>query len=289
MDQLFSPAFIFWGGGLVVMSSQYGFDKTWQEIQALSIEKQVALIIVGFLVLSLSTALLGQFRYAALRLLEGYWPWPTNFIGKLIIRFRKWNINRLQNRWNDLKNKEEKKILTTDGRREISKLEKQMHYYPINQDDLLPTLLGNAIRAGEDAPYYKYGLDALICWTRLWLLLPLEAQKDLSRSRQSLDDFVNLFVWGMLFLVWAWWWPWVILISAIWLLCAYTFAVQCAMTYSDLIESAFDLYRFELYKAVHWSLPKKSGKDEVRIGKQLTEFLWRGTSEKPINFINPKE
>ncbi len=288
LDQLFSAAFIFWGGGLVIIASHYGFDNVWNWIASLDITKQMALIIVGFLVLSLSTALIEQLRFAALRLLEGYWPWPFYFVGKPIISFHKWNFKRIQNRWNTLKSQGDDGMLTSEKRREMSELEKRLHYYPTNLVEFLPTSLGNAIKAGEDAPYYKYGLDALTCWTRLWLLLPVETQEDLSQARQQLDKLIMLFIWGLLFLVWVTWWQGAILISVIWIVFAYTLAVQCAMTFTDLIESAFDLHRFELYKAVHWSLHKKSGENEVTLGKQLTEFLWRGTSKKPIKFTHPE-
>lgn len=289
LDQLFSPAFIFWGGGLIIIASRYGFNKILLGIQALTIDMQVAIVIVSFLVLSLSSAIVEQLRYVALRLLEGYLPWPFNFLGKPFIAIHQWKFRRALIHWNELKSKEDKGILTPDERNRMSKFEKELHYYPTNQDDFLSTSFGNAIRAGEQASHYKYGLDAVVCWTRLWMLLPSETKEDLNGSRESLDNLVKLVVWGILFLIWTWWWPWAILIGAIWILFAYAFAVQGAMTYADLIESAFDLYRFELYKAARWSLPPKSGQDEVNAGKKLTEFLWRGTTEKPVKLIHPDD
>jgi len=195
LELLISPAFIFWGGGIVIIAEQYGFDKAWLWITNLDVKNQTAIIIIGFLVLSLSAVLMNQLRYIALRLLEGYWSWPFNFIGKPMVAFHQWNFQRLQNRWNLLKSQEDKGILTADGRREMSELEKRLHYYPTEMPDFLPTSLGNALRSGEDAPYYKYGLDALTCWPRVWPLLPAEIQEDLSTSRQRLDSLVVLFIW----------------------------------------------------------------------------------------------
>ena len=60
-----------------------------------------------------------------------------------------------------------------------------------------PTYLGNALRAGESAVYYKYGLDVVVCWPRLWLLLPSSTQEELNKSRQKLDSsFIQLVALG---------------------------------------------------------------------------------------------
>ena len=289
LDRLLSPAFIFWGGGLLILAGRYGFNKTWHQIQALNFNTQLAAIFVGLLILSLSSELIDHLSFPALRMLEGYWHWPFHLVGKPLIVIHQRNAKHIRNQWNELKNKEDQGTLARDGRKKISELEKQLHYYPADSDDFLPTSLGNAIRAGESAPYHKYGLDAVVCWPRLWLLLPVEVQEELSRSRQSLDRLVKLVIWGMLFLFWAWWWPWVILIGLVWMVSVYDFAVQSAMTYADLLESAFDLHRFELYRAARWPKPKKSGEEEVSAGKQLTEFLWRGTTEKSVRFVHGKD
>ena len=56
--------------------------------------------------------------------------------------------------------------------------------------------------------------------------------------------------------------------------------------YADLIRGLYDLYRFELYKSLHFPLPKKSGNYEVASGKALPSF-WRGTVE--IKYLTDKE
>jgi len=43
---------------------------------------------------------------------------------------------------------------------------------PAESDRHMPTKLGNILRAAELRSKDKYGLDAVICWPRLWLLLP---------------------------------------------------------------------------------------------------------------------
>jgi hypothetical protein len=137
--------------------------------------------------------------------------------------------------------------------------------------------LGNALRARERSPERKYGLDAVICWPRLWPLLPDIVRTDLINARSSLDRMVELWFWGLLFMVWTVWTPWAAAISLLWMVVTYGLARQAAMAYGDLLESAFDLHRLSLYDAMGWSRPAAI-QQEKETGKLLTEFLWRGTA-----------
>jgi hypothetical protein len=46
--------------------------------------------------------------------------------------------------------------------------------------------------------------------------------------------------------------------------------------FADLVDSAYDLHRGEVYKALRWPLPG-SPADEVKTGPLITRYLWRGT------------
>ena len=74
-------------------------------------------------------------------------------------------------------------------------------------------------------------------------------------------------------------------VLGLWL--AYVLILQAAMAYADLLESAFDLYRWELYKAARWPLPEASGEAEIAAGQRLTEFLWRGEVKPSIQYQPP--
>ncbi len=56
----------------------------------------------------------------------------------------------------------------------------------------------------------------------------------------------------------------------------YRLVLPVALAYADLVESAFALYRCQLYTAVGWP-PPRAGREESATGQRLTEFLWRGT------------
>jgi hypothetical protein len=64
---------------------------------------------------------------------------------------------------------------------------------------------------------------------------------------------------------------------------AYGWALSAARVYGDLQEAAFDLYRKQLYEAVHWPFPQRTDCEHEQ-GRQLTEYLFRGTSPHGVTF-----
>ena len=145
------------------------------------------------------------------------------------------------------------------------------------------------LSAAETTPTHKYGLDAFVCWPRLWLLLPDHTREELSIARSTLMTLVEIWTWGLLFLIWSTWSQWAILIALLWLWLSYTLALRAAMTYADLLEAAFDLHRWALYQAAHWPLPESTGDDEIAVGQRLTEFFWRGMTASQVQYQNQGE
>lgn len=289
LQQLLGPAFLFWGTGLLIVTSKIGIYKVWNWITSRDLLTQAAVLIIGVLVITLSGRLMEQFRFGFLRLLEGYWIWPFSYLATLTSMAQRWFIERDRERWNTLMDKDEAGTLTPTERQELSELETRNHYTPADLNDCMPTSLGNILQAAESAPRNKYGLDAVICWPRLWLLLPKEVQENLSAARQRLDVLVELLVWGLFFSGWVVIWPWAVAISILWQLVIYAFVTDAARVYADLLESSFDLYRWDLYKTTRWPLPKKAGETELVTGSKLNQFLWRGYTEEPVTFTKPKE
>jgi hypothetical protein len=139
----------------------------------------------------------------------------------------------------------------------------------------------------ETQPRHKYGLDAIVCWPRLWLLLPDGIQEQLSQSRQTLNGSVELWAWGILFTLWSFksWWALPIGLLSAWI--AYQLALNSAMSYADLIEATFDTYRWELYHSLHLELPKNEA-EEPALGKMVNAYLWRGQTKEGLQFKHPE-
>ena len=288
VEYVFGPAFLFWGSGYGIYVWKTGWQKVLADLQTLSPVQQGVTIILGLLIIVFSSVVLKAVRFPILRVLEGYWPWPFNYLGLGIIALRKLFFKKKYDELRQLKADEENGELTLSQKERLILLDVWAHWHPAKADDLLPTALGNILRARERTPERRYGIDAIVCWPRLWSLLSENVRDDLSAARSSLDRLVELWFWGLLFLFWAFWTPWVIIIGLLWMTLTYGMVLQAAMAYGDLLEAAFDLHRMKLYDALGWPKPKNSD-DEKVFGKQLTEFLWRGTVSLSVAYRQDPE
>jgi hypothetical protein len=99
----------------------------------------------------------------------------------------------------------------------------------------------------------------------------------------NLDRLVEFWFWGLLFFLWTFLTPWAALISLLWMFIAYGIACQSALSYGDLLETAFDLHRFLLFDAIGWERPENT-QVEKAMGTELKEFLWRGTLSRQITY-----
>jgi len=285
MNYLFGPAFLFWAGGLALYVLQHGWHSILTSIQGWDLVQQGTSLVAALFVVILSSLAMKAVHFHILRLLEGYWPWPLNFLGRSIVTMRKKGFIQHNDRLHVLKGKKEP--LTTEEQDELASLEIWAHRYPVSAYDLLPTGLGNLLRARERASERIYGLDAVVCWPRLWSLLPSSEQEDLASARDALNSQAELWLWGVLFLLWAIITPWAVLIALGWMILAYSMTVQTAAAYGDLLEAAFDLHRLDLYDALTWPRPKDSN-GEKATGARLSEFLWRGTLDENVTYPTTK-
>jgi hypothetical protein len=283
IEYIFGPAFLFWFGGLAIYTWQTGWQKVLTNLQLLKPIEQVLFVIITFLVLAFSSILVHTFRFPVLRLLEGYWPWPFNFFSSKIIAYRQLTFHKKYNDLHHLKAYESKDELDFTQRSRLAQLEVWAHWNPTKPNDLLPTALGNIIRSREQSPADRYGLDAMVCWPRLWALLPENVRDDLTKARNSLDQMIELWLWGLLFFIFIAWTPWVLVLGLLWVGITYNMSLQAAMTYGELLESSFDLYRLSLYDALGWPRPQNREEEKAN-GYSLTEFLWRGTLPEGVGY-----
>lgn len=284
LEYILGPAFLFWAGGLGLYAWQTGWQKALNDVQALTPFQQGGWIVLGLLILVFSSVVMRALRFTFLRLLEGYWPWPLSYLRTLIVALRRPGFEKKYTELRRLASVDAKDQSSAEREKFLS-LDRWAHMHPVDPKNLLPTALGNTLRAREYSPERKYGLDAIICWSRLWSLLPETFRTDLTEARLSLDRLAELFFWGLLFTLWFFLTPWALVIAVIWMSVVYWMACQSAESFGDLLESAFDLHRFLLYDAMGWHRPKNTQEDK-EFGKQLTEYLWRGTLPKPLTYTH---
>jgi hypothetical protein len=292
VTNVLTPAFAFWLGGFFLWDLQLGWQKLgWQEppvdwFRDLASYEQLALIIVGLSIILVSGNLVQRFDLAVLRLLQGYWGLFFKPLTERLKRYHYQRRLRLRNRFGILSQKPIH-TLKPEQREAFLKLDWQLAQIPLQANLTMATPLGNLLRSAEQKPYDRYGLDTVICWPSLWLLLPEHARKELETARDNLNTMVRLWFWCILFIVWS---PW-----ALWIIPAALFAagfvyyqwiIPAAAIYADLLVAAFTLYRTELYKALRWPLPKTPA-EEKALGLQITEYLWRGSDYIEPEFVSP--
>ena len=141
-----------------------------KKIETISAQ-QAIFIFIAILLLAL---IFQPLQLSLVRLFEGYWG--NSVVGKKIGNLGK----RVQ--WE----RREKLKTTVEDENEVYR------YYPKKDEGLLPTSLGNVLRAAEDNVGRKYNLTAVIIWPRLYALLPDGIKNILDDERNQLDIAIRL-------------------------------------------------------------------------------------------------
>ncbi|HOO54362.1 MAG TPA: hypothetical protein PLX30_09005 [Methanothrix sp.] len=267
------PALAFWIGGLITLIHSQGWK--WDVIikftSGVDIAQGLIFAFSGLILVTVSSSLMRWFQLPLLQFAEGYWPSKFNNIKLFFIHHQKQILSEKEQIWNELA----KRYDTLEGV-ELDKyatIDSDLDNYPSNQKLLLPTRVGNILRAAEEYPFLRYGLNIFVVWPRLWLILPENVKQELNFARATLNDRVLLMTWSFAFSIWAIWNLWALIFSFLGVVIAYIGLVHAAYAYSDLMRATFDLHRNDLFKALDFPLPE-CGK-EYQSGKMLTHYLKR--------------
>jgi hypothetical protein len=271
---LLTPAFAFWAGGLAAFCDRYGLKPLTDWFKQYPEPLQIGLLAIALATILATSFIAQRFDTAILRTLEGYWYPGLRRLLTPLTRYQKARRRKLIQTLSQL-NLTLNRATATE-RAEFVRSDRALRQFPTQEHDILPTRLGNILRAAERRPRDRYGLDAIICWPRLWLLLPDPAKQELQAARTELNSSARLVLWSLLFLIWSIWAWWAIPLALISALLAYRWSLDAAEVYASLIEATFDLYRPLLYQALRWRIPDDPD-EERRVGQQLTTYLWRGT------------
>jgi hypothetical protein len=284
--QAMGPALAFWGGGLLAWAWHYGWQPLIDWLMALNnTAAYVALAVGGLVLLAASSAAMTWLQLTVLRLAEGYWPGPFRRLRFALARRLGKRLQGKDERWQELADIAPEQR-TAEQQAEYARLDAELARYPVDPRHLMPTRLGNLLQAAEEYPQVRYGLTMSVCWPRLWLLLPKEAQETLTKARERLNGATRFLVWGVLFVVWTIWAWWAVPVAVVAAVAAYWGMLNAAGVYGDLLRAAVDLHRFALYEELRWPLPRGLA-DEPAQGRQLSEYLFRGTGSEGLQFTVP--
>lgn len=249
------------------------------------------------LAISACAALLGlllhPFQVRAVRVLEGYWDrWaPTSRLAEVLAEYqrRKWTTLREAGARSSSPDTATARKALREQIRDQDREQRQLRVrgHALRrlaalppQDVLLPTALGNALRAGELSAGERYGLATLTSWPRILPQVSAPLGAALSSARDSLDSSVNLchsFLCSVVVSTVALydeprqWWL-ILLLLALTAL-AYKGAVTAAQAYSGLMHVVYDLHRFDLAEALRRPVPEHG--DEWGAFQRITDLLAR--------------
>jgi len=160
-------------------------------------------------------------------------------------------------------------------------------YLPTNQAALLPTALGNTVKAFEDYSWVRYGVDAVVLWPRLLPTLTNENYASyVEREKAGFDFPLNMsFLLGVLAFEVAYvgliygesYLPWLCGagLSAFGAFVFYKVSITGAFNWGMTVRVAFDLYRYKLLGALHGHAPRDF-ETEVTRWIHLSRFLKDG-------------
>jgi len=283
------PALVFWTGGLLAWTyghggwSSLGTAGTWLQGRTAAVQ---VVVLVGLLIGVLASGMAVRSAAAsALRVLEGYLPRWLAPLRRVLVRRMARAADRRNARLQALAPAVLEGTATAEEQARFQQLDRARRRVPSRPERLMPTRVGNTLRAAESRPVDKYGLDPVAVWPHLWLLLPEHVRTELLTARAAVDGAVMGLLWALLstgFTVWTWWaLPAGLGVAALALL---VWLPARAATFGDLFEAAFDLHRLDLYRQLRRPVPA-GPEEEAAAGRQLTRYLVRGASAGEPAFV----
>ncbi|HEY0406789.1 MAG TPA: hypothetical protein VGC89_13745 [Pyrinomonadaceae bacterium] len=266
---------LYWSGAPATAPN---FQQVYERVKVFGAKESI-IIVIALLVFSL---VVHPLQLSLVKLLEGYWSsvFPFTILSWLGLKWHHYRRHKLESLTQFA-------YAPTASQEALAKTSAQQlrSSYPA-EGRILPTLLGNVMRAAEDFPDKRYGLDAVVFWPRLYPLLPENMLVILTDQRNQLDlaarfcaTFLFAAAFSIAFLYRQGWW---LIVPAVTLLLAwlsYRAAIAAARAYGLGLQTAFDLYRFELLKALHLALPVDRT-TEKKSNRELSDFMRQGL---PVN------
>jgi hypothetical protein len=280
---LLLPCLAFIGVILALIAIAYGWSAALGHWRQLSGGEQALAALAVLATVTFAALLLGIQLPTLTRFWEGYWYGP---VGRHCAAAGR----RLQLR-------RRRRLDPSDPRDDM----RRYYEFPVDPGRILPTRLGNVLRAAESYPgdEERYGVDAVFFWPRLYLVLPDQCRLALAEARASMEQMVVVTT----FLAAAA--PIAALIGlagplplAIWTsttvgcllsaLLSYRSAVGAAITFGDLVRAAFDLYRRDLLRQLGLAPPETLG-EERALWKAVSQQLYRRGADQPelLRFERP--
>jgi hypothetical protein len=317
------PSIAFWSAALALAGSQVGWARAQHWWSHLSSGANIFVSVVTVALLVLFAFLLSAYEGTLISLYEGYWGrgaagrWLTSVAAgrhrkrvmgldekitalDQAINVLTTDIGQLDEQIAALPAGDERDRLAkeassqrgqllAESRQADGLIEFWYRNYPRDVVRVLPTRLGNILKAAEDYPAYegRYGMDAVFFWPRLFAVMSDSIRSALSDARANFVLLLNVGTLALLLtagslaaLAFATIHP----AAAFWASAAagavvaylmYRSALGPARAYAELVRSAFDLYRGDLLTQLKLSEPATFD-GERALWSNLGQMMYRG-------------
>jgi hypothetical protein len=253
---------------------------------------------VALAVISAAISLtLQPLQFRLVQLMEGYWQSRLMAIPyRLGIKYQRRRLQRMERRLATKPSSNDTVRLARAAQRQLVKDSLYLRM-PREEAHLMPTALGNVLRAMEQRAGARYGIESISMWPRLHPVLPVEYSKGLEREVGQLDVSVRLAVtWfctgvGLLAFIArdpvaaltnrSWLWLIALVFFAGWL--SYRAAIESALAHSGDVEVTFDVYRDLLLESARF-VPAPSLQAEMQQFATLAKLYQAEDSDHGINF-----
>jgi hypothetical protein len=246
----------------------------------------IQVVLFGVFVLFLAV-LLHPLQLPLVRLMEGYWPRALDRLSKAAVR----NQERARLRLARLTEVSPAPPADSAERALVAGWELSRRFPPPGTA-LLPTTLGNALRAAESTAGAAYGADAVAWWPRLYPVLGESTKAIVDDRRTQLDLACRLtamtFIVGTACVVLLGdegWWLALAAVPLIVMRVAYRAAVSAAVAYGEAVRAAFDLHRFDALAALHLPLPDDPVA-EASLNRQLSMFWVQDVPMQDLRYVH---
>jgi hypothetical protein len=273
------------------------------------------LLILGGVAMLLALLLWGL-HYPMIRVFEGYWlvavirpqrstPWPEDESHKHRIRTKlrsargvthAWVSQRRlnygtkrQDRWiRDRHRLLEIKSQPAPSKERTRAATDLTTRFPPEDRLVLPTELGNVIRAFEMHPRERYGLDGIAIWPCIEAILSEEERPEIDEVTTDVAFWLNsLFIFGvfgsLLFAERLWHRPGgaistiaveIAVVASVSVICAFMYRqlINAAIRWGNPVRAAFDVHRLELFDRLGVRRPGTRDED-IEVGRAITRML----------------
>lgn len=164
--------------------------------------------------------------------------------------------------------------------------------YPPSDSLIMPTRLGNILRAAEAYPQSRYHVDAVMLWPRMVWAIDREYMIHVDSANDQCSFLLNSSLLSSIFAIIAFSasiFVWLFSISSylgfIYLLAGvgalaiawffYTASLLNVTKYGNLIRSSYDLFRFNLLEKLHLKLPVDT-EEEKKIWEKISNLVTIG-------------